>query len=53
MFSDKQWRRITRVKALFNGSKITNVQAVYYLTCVMHLEGSAKVVFHYNILGWR
>lgn len=53
MFSDKQWRRINRVKALFQGAKITNVEAVNYLQSVLHLRGTANVVFHYHILGWR
>lgn len=53
MYTDKQWLRINRVKSLFLGAKITNVQAVNYLTTVLHLEGTAKFVFHYHILGWR
>ena len=53
MFSDKQWRRIQRVKQLFHGSKITNVQAIAYLTSVLHLEGTATVIFHTKVLGWR
>lgn len=53
MFTEKQKIRLERVRKCFHGSKITNVEAVRYLQSAFHLYGTAQVIFHYHILGWR
>jgi hypothetical protein len=51
--TERQLKRIDRVKATFFGAKITNLEAIRYLEGVLPNRSVAVVIFHYNILGWR
>ena len=52
-YPDKLKIRLERVKVLFKNGKITNRQAIAYLQSIVQLRGTAEVLFHYHILGWR